>query len=73
MREQAEESLVLEVVDGISLGWGAPGWAGFVSALPRAVAGVGQPDGPGGFARQGRLKCRRPPGRQNPVRRRRSP
>ena len=40
MREQAEESLVLEVVDGISLGWGAPGWSGFVSALPRVVAGA---------------------------------
>jgi len=40
MREQAEASLVLEVVDGISLGWGAPGWSRFIGALPRGAAGT---------------------------------
>jgi SAM-dependent methyltransferase len=38
MREQAERHLELEVVDGLSLGWGAPGWARIVSALPKSAA-----------------------------------
>jgi len=38
MREQASRYLDLEVVDGISLGWGLPGWSGAVARLPAAVA-----------------------------------
>ena len=34
MREQAEASLHLDVVEGISLAWGAPGWSRIVSRLP---------------------------------------
>jgi len=38
MREQAEASLHVDVVEGISLAWGAPGWSQIVSTLPHAVA-----------------------------------
>ena len=38
MREQAERHLVLESVEGISLGWGMPGWSKATARLPRAVA-----------------------------------
>lgn len=39
MREQAERHLELDVVDGISLGWGAPGWSRLVGALSGRAAG----------------------------------
>ena len=38
MREQASESLELEVVEGISLAWGLPGWAQVVESLPSTAA-----------------------------------
>jgi len=38
MREQASRHLELEVVEGISLGWCAPGWSKAMSRLPRPVA-----------------------------------
>ncbi len=38
MREQAQESLVLEHVEGVSLGWGLPGWSRWVGRLPRRWA-----------------------------------
>ena len=34
MREQAGRHLELEVVDGVSLFWGAPGWSRIVESLP---------------------------------------
>jgi SAM-dependent methyltransferase len=37
MREQASKHLVLEPVQGISIGWGLPGWSRLVEALPREV------------------------------------
>ena len=40
MREQASESLELEVVEGVSLAWGFPGWARAVERLPAPVAGA---------------------------------
>ena len=38
MREQAERHLEIEVVLGISLGWGAPGWSRAMTLLPRPIA-----------------------------------
>ncbi len=38
MREQAQAHLVLESVEGISLGWGMPGWSKTTARLPGAVA-----------------------------------
>jgi SAM-dependent methyltransferase len=38
MREQASASLELEVVEGISLAWGMPGWSRSVERLPAPVA-----------------------------------
>jgi SAM-dependent methyltransferase len=38
MREQAQAHLVLEAVEGISLGWGMPGWSKATARLPRRVA-----------------------------------
>ncbi len=35
---QAERSLHVDRVEGISLGWGFPGWAGLLGKLPGAVA-----------------------------------
>jgi SAM-dependent methyltransferase len=37
MREQAERHLRLEVVEGISVGWGMPGWSRVVDSLPQSV------------------------------------
>jgi len=39
MREQAGAHLELEVVEGISLGWGLPVWSRAVERLPESVAG----------------------------------
>jgi SAM-dependent methyltransferase len=38
MREQAGEWLDLEVVEGVSLAWGFPGWSRAVASLPAAAA-----------------------------------
>ncbi|MEE9607366.1 MAG: methyltransferase domain-containing protein [Myxococcota bacterium] len=38
MREQAAQSLELEVVEGISLAWGLPAWTRAVERLPAALA-----------------------------------
>jgi SAM-dependent methyltransferase len=38
MRAQAGESLDLELVEGVSLAWGLPGWSAAVARLPAAVA-----------------------------------
>lgn len=38
MREQAGRHLELEVIEGVSLGWGAPGWSSAMARLPRQVA-----------------------------------
>jgi len=38
MREQAERHLELEVVEGVSLAWGLPGWTRLVQGLPEPVA-----------------------------------
>ena len=38
MREQAEPYLEIEKVEGISLGWGMPGWSRATAQLPGAVA-----------------------------------
>src|SRR5262249_57365322 len=38
MREQASRSLELEIVHGISLGWGVPLWARAVERLPSRLA-----------------------------------
>jgi SAM-dependent methyltransferase len=38
IREQAEKSLVVESVDGISMGWGMPGWSKWMARIPRPVA-----------------------------------
>ncbi len=40
MREQAESHLVLESVEGISLGWGMPGWSRVTARLPTPIARV---------------------------------
>jgi SAM-dependent methyltransferase len=39
-REQASEVLELEVVEGVSLAWGLPGWSRAVARLPAPVAGA---------------------------------
>jgi len=38
MREQARDSLEIDVVEGISLAWGMPGWSRWVGRLPAPVA-----------------------------------
>ena len=38
IREQAERSLIIEHFDGVSLGWGAPGWSKLTARLPGPVA-----------------------------------
>ena len=38
MREQAAEALLLEVVEGVSLAWGLPGWSRAVGRLPAPIA-----------------------------------
>lgn len=38
MREQAERHLELEVVEGVSLGWGAPVWSKAMTQVPRPIA-----------------------------------
>jgi SAM-dependent methyltransferase len=38
MREQARASLQIDVVEGISMAWGMPGWSRSVERLPAAVA-----------------------------------
>jgi SAM-dependent methyltransferase len=38
MREQAEAHLILESVEGVSVGWGMPGWSKATARLPSAVA-----------------------------------
>jgi SAM-dependent methyltransferase len=38
MREQAGEALELDLVEGVSLAWGLPGWSAAVARLPEAVA-----------------------------------
>jgi SAM-dependent methyltransferase len=38
MREQASEALELELLEGISLAWGLPGWSRCAERLPRAAA-----------------------------------
>jgi SAM-dependent methyltransferase len=37
MREQADRHLELELVEGVSVGWGMPGWSKLVDRLPRAM------------------------------------
>jgi SAM-dependent methyltransferase len=41
MREQAEAALELELVEGISLAWGLPGWSRALARLPAAGAQAG--------------------------------
>jgi len=38
MKEQAARYLEIETVQGISIGWGLPGWATLVCRLPRPIA-----------------------------------
>src|SRR5262245_35502544 len=38
MREQAGEALELDLVEGVSLAWGLPGWAAAVGRLPAPLA-----------------------------------
>ena len=38
MREQSRESLEIDVVEGISMAWGMPGWSRSVSRLPAPLA-----------------------------------
>lgn len=38
VREQAEQCLVIESIEGISMGWGMPGWSSGLSHLPRKLA-----------------------------------
>ena len=40
IREQAEKSLIIESVEGISMGWGMPGWSKWMARIPRPVADV---------------------------------
>ena len=39
IREQASASLHIESIEGVSLGWGMPGWSKAVSRMPKNVAG----------------------------------
>lgn len=41
VREQASRHLELEVVRGVSLGWGVRGWSALAAALPARAAGAG--------------------------------
>ena len=38
MREQAERYVELEMLQGISVGWGMPGWSSLAARLPRPLA-----------------------------------
>ena len=38
IREQASASLHIESIEGVSLGWGMPGWSKAMSRLPKNVA-----------------------------------
>jgi SAM-dependent methyltransferase len=38
VREQAEASLIVEGVEGVSMGWGMPGWSKLMARLPIGVA-----------------------------------
>jgi hypothetical protein len=38
MQEQVGEALELDRIEGVSLGWGLPGWNGLVERLPETVA-----------------------------------
>lgn len=38
IREQAEKSLNVETMRGVSMGWGMPGWSSAMSKLPSALA-----------------------------------
>ena len=38
MREQAARHVDIESVQGVSIGWGLPGWAPLVCRLPRPIA-----------------------------------
>jgi SAM-dependent methyltransferase len=38
IREQAEPSLVIESMEGVSMGWGMPGWSKLMAQVPGAVA-----------------------------------
>ena len=40
MLEQVGEVLELERVEGVSLGWGMPGWSGLLGRMPDTVAGT---------------------------------
>lgn len=40
MKEQASRHMEIERVEGVSVGWGMPGWAGLVGRLPSALARV---------------------------------
>ena len=40
IREQAEKSLIIESLEGISAGWGMPGWSYWSSQIPRPLADV---------------------------------
>jgi SAM-dependent methyltransferase len=40
IREQAERSLVVERIEGVSLGWGMPGWSRLMARIPKGVADV---------------------------------
>lgn len=40
IREQAEASLIVERMEGVSLGWGMPGWSKLTARLPGPVARV---------------------------------
>ena len=38
MKEQASRHLEIETLQGVSIGWGLPGWATLVCHLPRPLA-----------------------------------
>ncbi len=40
MREQAGRQIEVESLQGVSIGWGLPGWATLVSHLPRPIAAM---------------------------------
>jgi hypothetical protein len=40
IREQAEKSLVVESMEGVSMGWGMPGWSTSMARLPRPLADI---------------------------------
>ena len=41
IREQAEPSLVIESMEGISMGWGMPGWSKLMAQVPGARGALG--------------------------------